>query len=143
MESIGSYPVRQLYFIRHARFRLRPQSLLQPGGIRPALHRWHLEDADPLAPEPGDDALRRTEKALPHITHKMLSSQLRELEQHGLVARKVFAQVPPKVEYSITAKGKRTIPLITAIRKYGLEMMKRRVLILRRMALPAKEKSEG
>ncbi|HRR41836.1 MAG TPA: helix-turn-helix domain-containing protein [Syntrophales bacterium] len=63
-------------------------------------------------------------KALPHITHKMLSSQLRELEQHGLVARKVFAQVPPKVEYSITAKGKRTIPLITAIRKYGLEMMK-------------------
>lgn len=63
-------------------------------------------------------------KALPHITHKMLSSQLRELEQHGLVARKVFAQVLPKVEYSITAKGKRTIPLITAIRKYGLEMMK-------------------
>ena len=63
-------------------------------------------------------------KALPHITHKMLSSQLRELEQHGLVARKVFAQVPPKVEYSSTAKGKRTIPLITAIRKYGLEMMK-------------------
>ncbi|HRI40809.1 MAG TPA: helix-turn-helix domain-containing protein [Bacteroidia bacterium] len=63
-------------------------------------------------------------KALPHITHKMLSSQLRELEQHGLVARKVYAQVPPKVEYSITAKGKRTIPLITAIRKYGLEMMK-------------------
>ena len=63
-------------------------------------------------------------KALPHITHKMLSSQLRELEQDGLVARKVYAQVPPKVEYSITAKGKRTIPLITAIRKYGLEMMK-------------------
>lgn len=63
-------------------------------------------------------------KALPHITHKMLSSQLRELEQHGLVARKVYAQVPPKVEYSITAKGKRTIPLISAIRKYGLEMMK-------------------
>lgn len=63
-------------------------------------------------------------KALPHITHKMLSSQLRELEQHGLVARRVYAQVPPKVEYSITAKGKRTIPLITAIRKYGLEMMK-------------------
>jgi DNA-binding HxlR family transcriptional regulator len=63
-------------------------------------------------------------RALPHITHKMLSSQLRELEQHGLVSRKVYAEVPPKVEYSITAKGKRTIPLITAIRNYGLEMMK-------------------
>lgn len=63
-------------------------------------------------------------KALPHITHKMLSSQLRELEHHGLIARKVFAEVPPKVEYSITAKGKRTIPLITAIREYGLDMMK-------------------
>jgi DNA-binding HxlR family transcriptional regulator len=67
-------------------------------------------------------------KALPHITHKMLSSQLRELEQHGLVSRKVYAQVPPKVEYSITTKGKRTIPLITAIRNYGLEMMKEKGL---------------
>lgn len=63
-------------------------------------------------------------KMLPHITHKMLSSQLRELEKHELVSRKVYAAVPPKVEYTITAKGKKVIPLIAAIRDFGLEMMK-------------------
>ncbi len=40
------------------------------------------------------------------ITHKMLSSQLKELERDGLIARKVYQQVPPKVEYSMTKKGK-------------------------------------
>lgn len=80
-------------------------------------------------------------KALPHITHKMLSSQLRELEQHGLVARKVYAQVPPKVEYSITAKGKRTIPLITAIRKYGLEMMKEKGIDISKDGASGKKKN--
>lgn len=63
-------------------------------------------------------------KTLPHITHKMLSSQLRELEKHELISRKVYAAVPPKVEYSITDKGKEVMPLITAIRDYGLAMMK-------------------
>ena len=63
-------------------------------------------------------------KALPHITHKMLSSQLRELEKHELVSRKVHAVVPPKVEYTITAKGKKVIPVIEVIRNYGLMKMK-------------------
>lgn len=63
-------------------------------------------------------------KALPHITHKMLSSQLRELERHEYIVRKVFAVVPPKVEYTITKRGKEVIPLIKAIRNYGLKVMK-------------------
>lgn len=63
-------------------------------------------------------------KTLPHITHKMLSSQLRELEKHELIVRKVYAAVPPKVEYTISAKGKKVMPLITSIRDFGLEMMK-------------------
>lgn len=63
-------------------------------------------------------------KDIPHITHKMLTSQLRELEEEGFVKRKVFAVVPPKVEYSITARGKRAIHIIDAIRNYGLELMK-------------------
>jgi DNA-binding HxlR family transcriptional regulator len=46
-------------------------------------------------------------KTLPHISHKMLSSQLRELETNELIIRKVYAVVPPKVEYSISAKGKK------------------------------------
>jgi DNA-binding HxlR family transcriptional regulator len=63
-------------------------------------------------------------KALPHITHKMLSSQLRELEKHELVSRTVHAVVPPKVEYTITPKGKKVIPVIEVIRNYGLMKMK-------------------
>jgi DNA-binding HxlR family transcriptional regulator len=67
-------------------------------------------------------------KALPHITDKMLSSQLKELERHELITRKVYAEVPPRVEYSITKKGKEVIPVIEAIRNYGLKKMKEKGL---------------
>ncbi len=63
-------------------------------------------------------------KSMPHITHKMLSSQLKELESHGLISRKAYPVVPPKVEYSITRKGKEAIPIIEIFRDYGLKMMK-------------------
>jgi DNA-binding HxlR family transcriptional regulator len=63
-------------------------------------------------------------KAMPRITHKMLTTQLRDLERHGLIARKVYPVVPPKVEYSITKKGLRAIPVIEALRSYGLELMR-------------------
>lgn len=60
---------------------------------------------------------------IPHITHKMLTSQLRELEEEGFVTRTVYAVVPPKVEYSITERGMRSIAIIETIRNYGLELM--------------------
>lgn len=63
-------------------------------------------------------------KDIPHITHKMLTTQLRSLEEEGFITRKVYAAVPPKVEYSITARGKRSIKIINEIREYGLELMK-------------------
>jgi len=63
-------------------------------------------------------------KTLPHITHKMLSSQLKELEEYGLVSRKVYPVVPPKVEYAIIKKGKEAIPIIEVFRDYGLKLMK-------------------
>ncbi|MGV3596899.1 MAG: winged helix-turn-helix transcriptional regulator [Bacteroidota bacterium] len=63
-------------------------------------------------------------KTLPHISHKTLSVQLRDLETHGFIERKVFAVVPPKVEYSITEEGKKAIPVIETIRKYGKAIMK-------------------
>ena len=62
-------------------------------------------------------------KDIPHITHKMLTSQLRELEEEGFINRKVYPVVPPKVEYSITERGRRSIKIIEAIRTYGLELM--------------------
>ncbi len=63
-------------------------------------------------------------KDIPRITHKMLTSQLRELEEEGFIHREVYPVVPPKVEYSITERGKRAIVIIETIRTYGLELMK-------------------
>ncbi len=63
-------------------------------------------------------------KDIPRITHKMLATQLRELEEEGFLTRKVFPVVPPKVEYTITKRGKRAIVMIEQIRNYGLELMK-------------------
>lgn len=73
-----------------------------------------------------DRVMRYSElkKDIPHITHKMLSSQLRELEDEGFIKRKVYAQVPPKVEYSITKRGLKSISIIETIRNYGLDLMK-------------------
>ncbi|TWF35766.1 HxlR family transcriptional regulator [Chitinophaga polysaccharea] len=62
-------------------------------------------------------------KDIPHITDKMLSSQLRELEEIGLITRIVYAAVPPKVEYQLTEKGSQAIPVIEIIMKYGVAMM--------------------
>lgn len=49
------------------------------------------------------------------VSHKMLSRQLRELEAEGFIARKLYPVVPPKVEYSLTDKGRITLPMLDAL----------------------------
>ena len=63
-------------------------------------------------------------KSLYQITHKMLTQQLRELEEDGFVNRVVFPVIPPKVEYSLTDNGKEVIPIVDVIRNFGLKLMK-------------------
>lgn len=63
-------------------------------------------------------------KDIPHISDKMLTTQLRELEADGFVHRKVYAVVPPRTEYSLTARGHDVIDLIAQIREYGLRLMR-------------------
>jgi DNA-binding HxlR family transcriptional regulator len=58
-------------------------------------------------------------KALAGITQRMLTKQLRELEECGLVVRKVYAQVPPKVEYTLSAEGESLRPVIAALATWG------------------------
>ena len=60
-------------------------------------------------------------RSLPGITKKMLTVQLRELEADGLINRKVFPVVPPKVEYSFTATGESLRPIIEMLKNWGLE----------------------
>lgn len=64
------------------------------------------------------------EKDIPHISQKMLTRTLKELETDGLVLKQVFAKVPPHTEYSLTPKGKKIIQLIETIRNTGLALMK-------------------
>ncbi|UIR57311.1 helix-turn-helix transcriptional regulator [Sphingobacterium sp. SRCM116780] len=58
-------------------------------------------------------------KSLPDITPKMLTQTLRELESDHLVDRKVYQEVPPKVEYSLTDVGQELIPFINYLREWG------------------------
>jgi DNA-binding HxlR family transcriptional regulator len=58
-------------------------------------------------------------KQIPDITEKMLSLQLKALEEDGLVKREVYAEVPLRVEYSLTDFGKTLIPVIEAIAAWG------------------------
>ena len=58
------------------------------------------------------------------ITRKMLTQQLRELESDGLVHREVYPQVPPKVAYSLTEKGKTIIPILNQMCAWGKEYLR-------------------
>lgn len=62
-------------------------------------------------------------RAMPKVTHKMLTQSLRELEEEGFVRREVFPVVPPRVEYSLTDRGRRSIVVVEQIRAYGLQLM--------------------
>ncbi len=59
------------------------------------------------------------QKLLKGITPKMLITQLRELENDGIIKRKVYPVVPPKVEYNLTKTGKSIIPILLEMKKWG------------------------
>ncbi len=63
-------------------------------------------------------------KLMPDTTQRMLTMQLRELEEDGVIARKVYQQVPPKVEYSISAKGESLKPIIDAMWHWGQNFLR-------------------
>ncbi len=58
-------------------------------------------------------------KALDGITQKMLTQQLREMEKHGIILRKVYPQIPPKVEYSLTPLGQSLKPILDLMHSWG------------------------
>jgi DNA-binding HxlR family transcriptional regulator len=58
-------------------------------------------------------------KKMPGITQKMLTQELRAMEENGLVKRKVYPVVPPKVEYSLTEYGKTLEPILKSMRLWG------------------------
>jgi DNA-binding HxlR family transcriptional regulator len=61
--------------------------------------------------------------SIPHISDRMLSKALKELEADGFIHREVFAEVPPRVEYSLTERGHKSIKIISILREYGFGLM--------------------
>jgi DNA-binding HxlR family transcriptional regulator len=62
-------------------------------------------------------------KAIAGITQKMLTQQLREMERDGILNRKLFAEVPPRVEYSLTRYGRSLKPILNAMHNWGTRYM--------------------
>ena len=86
------------------------------GGKYKALILWHL----------ADDTLRFSElrKRISGATAKMLTQQLRELEQDSLIHREVYPVIPPKVEYSLTQLGKSLMPILVEMRDWGAQYLR-------------------
>jgi len=119
---------------KHSRFDCSPGCAVEAtvsliGGKWKSILLWHLHI---------DGTLRFSElrRIIPNITQRTMTNQLRELEEDGLINRKVYPQVPPKVEYSLTDLGRGLSPILEALKIWGDAN-------LNRFGKPAQEKAES
>ena len=70
---------------------------------------------------PGTKRFGKLKKSIGSISQKVLTAQLRDMEKNGLVSRKIYAEVPPRVEYSLTELGKSLKPILDALWNWGEE----------------------
>jgi len=87
------------------------------GGKWKGLVLWHLRLR----------TLRFTQlqRCLRTVTQKMLTQQLRELEADGLIHRHIYAEVPPRVEYSLTDEGQRILPILELMCQWGQDYLQK------------------
>ena len=81
------------------------------GGKWKGVALYHLLD--------GTKRYNELKRAVGNVTQRMLTKQLRELEGDGLIERKVYPVVPPRVEYSLSKKGRTLEPILLALRDWG------------------------
>ena len=86
------------------------------GGKYKTLILWHLAG--------GPQRFSQLQRLILRATPKMLTQQLRELEEDGLIHREVFPVVPPRVEYSLTARGESLLPILHAMRDWGTAFLR-------------------
>lgn len=101
---------------KHSRFDCSPGCAVEAAislidGKRKSVVLYHLLD--------GTLRFNELRRQIPGVTQRMLTNQLRELEEDGLIERKVYAQVPPKVEYSLSPLGRSIEPILLALKDWG------------------------
>ena len=74
---------------------------------------------------PGTKRFGELKKSIGSVSQKVLTAQLRDMEQNGLVHREVFAEVPPRVEYALTELGRSLKPILDAMWNWGEEFKAR------------------
>ena len=72
---------------------------------------------------PGTKRFGELKKSIGHVSQKVLTAQLREMESSGLLTRTVYAEVPPRVEYCLTERGLSLIPHIQGLVDWALQQM--------------------
>lgn len=83
------------------------------GGKWKTLVLWHLLD--------GKKRFGQLRKLIPKCTQRMLTRQLRELERDGIIKRKIYREIPPKVEYSLTERGETLRPILQLSCDWGTQ----------------------
>lgn len=101
---------------RHSRFDCTPGCSVEAAiglidGKWKSIILWHLLS--------GTLRFNELRRVIENCTPRMLTNQLRELETDGLIIRKVYPQVPPKVEYSLSALGRTMEPILRALKEWG------------------------
>lgn len=104
---------------KHSRFNCSPGCSVEAAigildGKWKSIILWHLLTEDTLR-------FGEIRKRIPNVTQRMLTNQLRELEEDGMLHREVYPQVPPKVEYSLTPLGRSLRPILLALKAWGDE----------------------
>ena len=88
------------------------------GGKYKTLILWHLAG--------GPQRFSQLQRLITRATPKMLTQQLRELEEDGVIHREVYPVIPPKVEYSLTETGRSLMPVLVAMRDWGADYLRRK-----------------
>lgn len=101
---------------RHSRFDCTPGCSVEAAiglidGKWKSIILWHLLS--------GTLRFNELRRHVENCTPRMLTNQLREMEEDGLITRKVYAQVPPKVEYSLSDLGRTMEPILRALKDWG------------------------
>lgn len=105
--------------LKHSRFNCSPGCSVEAAiglldGKWKSLILWHLLTEKILR-------FNELKRHIPNVTQRMLTNQLRELEQDGLIIRTIYPQVPPKVEYQLSELGLTLQPILIALKKWGDE----------------------